>query len=266
MKPITQLDELKVIELDIMKVVHRFCVEHGIKYYLGYGTLLGAMRHKGFIPWDDDIDLWMTREDYERFLTLFPQEQDKLGMKLVNHRTKPFLGRAMSKVIDVRTVLTEPEYRMDDPIGVFVDIWPLDAVPNDDEARKRFMRKLMMQHRRLYWCITRRLNLSSAKEIVRSAMILLNRPLKSKKQVGRIEGMLKGVNEPAPKYLTCPAVPKILYQADWFQEPILTQFEDAEFYAPARYDDVLTAAYGDWRKLPPKEQQVPHHVINVYWK
>lgn len=78
MKVIESLDELKKIELDIMIKVHQFCEENGIKYYMIAGTLIGAIRHKGFIPWDDDIDIAMPREDYENFLKIFPEYGKKI--------------------------------------------------------------------------------------------------------------------------------------------------------------------------------------------
>lgn len=120
MKVIESLDELKKIELDIMIKVHQFCEENGIKYYMIAGTLIGAIRHKGFIPWDDDIDIAMPREDYEKFLKIFPEYGKKNNLLAVNNRTKPYYGRPMTKVIDTRTSLTEPEYRSDDPIVLLI--------------------------------------------------------------------------------------------------------------------------------------------------
>ena len=129
MKIIDNLDELKKIELDIMIKIHQFCEKNNIKYYMIAGTLIGAIRHKGFIPWDDDIDIAMSREEYEKFLREFPAYGEKNNLLAVNNRTNPYYGRPMTKVIDTRTCLMEPEYRSDDPIGVFVDIWVMDGVP-----------------------------------------------------------------------------------------------------------------------------------------
>ena len=89
MKEINTLEELKSIELDIMKKIHDFCERKGLTYYLAYGTMIGAIRHNGFIPWDDDIDIFMPREDYERFLKLFVEEQNALKLAIVNHTTSP---------------------------------------------------------------------------------------------------------------------------------------------------------------------------------
>ena len=163
MKEISSIDELKVIELDIMKKIHRFCVDNNIIYYLCYGTLIGAIRHKGFIPWDDDIDILMPRPDYERFLKLFPRVQKQLGLEVVNHKTKTYFGRPMSKVIDKRTDLFEPEFKGDDHIGVFVDVWPLDGAANSKKERNKTIDKCYFWRSILYSGITKMKHLKSAK-------------------------------------------------------------------------------------------------------
>ena len=147
MKEITSLDELKKIELEIMKKIHEFCVENKITYYLAYGTLIGAIRHKGFIPWDDDIDILMKREDYNRFLELFPEWCKDKNLSIANPWTKPYYGRPMTKVYDNRTFLTEPDFRSDDPYGVFVDIWILDGFPSDGEVK--WLNKMKKEKKKL---------------------------------------------------------------------------------------------------------------------
>ena len=139
MREITDLEELKHIELEVMKKIHEFCEENSIIYYLCFGTLIGAVRHDGFIPWDDDIDIYMKRDDYEKFLTLFPQKAEELDLNYANYMTKPYYGRCFTKVFDNKTVLKEPQYKTDDDIGVFVDIWPLDGTPNIVFFRKLYL-------------------------------------------------------------------------------------------------------------------------------
>ena len=130
MIPIDNLDELKRIELNIMEKVHEFCEENNIRYVLALGTLLGAVRHNGFIPWDDDIDLYIPRDEYERFIATFPEWGRKNHLEICGLHTKANLyPRDMIKVYDTRTVLKEENYKNQCHLGVFVDLWPLDKVP-----------------------------------------------------------------------------------------------------------------------------------------
>ena len=97
------IDKLKQIQLDMLKDIHTFCVEHEIRYSLAFGTLLGAVRHKGYIPWDDDIDIMMPREDYNRFIRSYGNQTYKIADMSVN----PNYGLPFAKVEDVLTVIEE---------------------------------------------------------------------------------------------------------------------------------------------------------------
>ena len=130
MRQITDLNELKKIELNILKQVHEFCEEKNIDYCLAYGTLLGAIRHSGFIPWDDDIDIHMKRDEYERFIREFPEWGAKRNLYIAGpHSKEHFFPRNMIKVCDERTGLVERGYKKRKPMGAFIDIWPLDKFP-----------------------------------------------------------------------------------------------------------------------------------------
>lgn len=142
MHPI-ELDELKSIELDILLAFHDYCEQKGLSYMLYYGTLLGAVRHQGFIPWDDDIDVVMPRDDYEAFFRSFPCDSSFETIKLISYRDRssiyPFI-----KLVDTRTEVVEdfvdPRYKT----GVWIDIFPMDGLPEDDrpfKENRKAMRK-----------------------------------------------------------------------------------------------------------------------------
>ena len=132
MIPITELKELQEIELNIMKSIHEFCEANDIKYVLAYGTLIGAVRHDGFIPWDDDIDIHMPRNDYDRFVKMFPEWGKERNIEIVSsHTVGNEFPRDILKVCDNRTLLVAKNYKNNCKMGVFVDIWPLDKMPND---------------------------------------------------------------------------------------------------------------------------------------
>ncbi len=143
------LEEMKGIELNILKQIHELCISQGFRYFLIGGTLLGAVRHKGFIPWDDDIDIGMPRSDYERFIEYC--SSNEVPFKLVCNKTDPNYGYLFAKAVDRNTVLIEENANKDGAeLGIYVDIFPIDGLGNTfDEAinslnKTRFNRELLV--------------------------------------------------------------------------------------------------------------------------
>ena len=134
MRRITDIQELRGVQLGILDDIHAFCVDNGIRYFLACGTLIGAVRHKGYIPWDDDIDLYMPRDDYERFINEFKSVSG--NCRVLDPKKEKHYYYTYAKVVDKRTLLVEPEadgYR----IGVYVDVFPVDYVTDNMAARRR---------------------------------------------------------------------------------------------------------------------------------
>lgn len=145
MTPMT-LEEKKEIILDIMKDVDKFCRENGLRYSLSSGTLLGAVRHGGFIPWDDDADMFMLREDYDRFEKIY--KSDKYRLHSHNDEPEIALNTGYIKISDPTTFIAAKKGKR--TYGVYVDIFPVDAVPEEPKAQREHMHKLMSIHNRLY--------------------------------------------------------------------------------------------------------------------
>lgn len=142
MERIIELKELKQIQLDILKYVHEFCVQNDIRYFLVYGTLIGAVRHQGYIPWDDDIDICMPRPDYERFLKLF--NKNKSGYQVNAFELNDNFPYTFGKVEDLNTTFIEKtDYSF--PMGVNIDVFPIDGINNDAKLIKKqiFLRKII---------------------------------------------------------------------------------------------------------------------------
>lgn len=259
------LDEMKHIELDMMKEVHAFCLAHNITYSLGYGTLLGAVRHKGFIPWDDDIDLIMPRPDYDTFIQSFQREH----YKVVSSSVDPVYCYPYAKVYDTRTFLHEELRHTYPDMGVFIDIFPVDGLPEDEVEqlnlykKQKFLYKLhmgMKYHLSKEWSIPKNLLIFGARGLS------LFFPIK--KVIATLEKnyLLYPYETSAEVAVMVGEVKLVPIARSSFENPVLLAFEDASFFAISGYEANLTGLYGDYMKLPPLEQQVSEHRYKVGWK
>lgn len=254
------LEELKKISLDILINVADFCEENGISYYLACGTLLGAIRHKGFIPWDDDIDIMMPRPDYEKFLSMYSDDTYLL--------CKPSEGRLYyAKVYDSRTIKYEEgvDYKKFKPLGVDIDIFPLDGIVNDKSTIERIYKKecfLEMLLRLSTQPIFYRKN--KLKAINR----IIPRIIGSKRIVKMIERNAKKYDYESSDYVVrmrrslngfTGALPKSVY------EKCYVEFENHAFIAPKGYDAWLNRFFGNYMELPPEEKRITH-ICDCYWK
>ena len=265
MREIKDLDEIKRIELGIMKHVHLFCEENSISYCLAAGTLIGAIRHKGFIPWDDDIDIFMPRDDYIKFAHTFPEFGEKHHLYIVNSQTNPRLLRAMMKICDDRTVLFEPQHKYNEPIGVFIDVWPVDGTPRNKIIRKANNEYMMLLHRLFYAGLLK-------DEYARQFTIRKKLLRKASNIIGQIN-LEQYIEKRAQKYpvdksgyIECYADKTTNYKYTDLFPVCLAPFEDTYFYIPVQYDIALRKMYGDYMMLPPEEERVPRHIMNTYWK
>ena len=147
MRKIEDIQELRQIQMGILDEVHRFCESHNLRYFLSSGTLIGAVRHKGYIPWDDDIDIYMPRKDYEEFLQIYHDENGVY--RAINPQVESHYYYTFAKVVDLRTKMVETETEGYE-IGVYMDIFPVDYVPDDVQERERVFRqkKLLYKIRR----------------------------------------------------------------------------------------------------------------------
>lgn len=256
MRPIKDLEELKNIELDILKYIHKVCEENGLIYYLAGGSLLGAVRHKGFIPWDDDVDLLMPRKDYEKLVQIINRDSSHYKM-LCLKSDKHYLS-TFAKVIDTRTKIQfkAREISESKELGVFVDIFPMDGAGNDYKKACRRLERLFKYYQMfiLFRCSSKdnRLNRFLCNMIVIVLEILAKRyPYEKTKYVGRIVNT-RGACE--------------LMRNTWFKRRILLDFETEKFYGPAGYHYYLKGLYGEYMKCPPASQQRLTHSFQAWWK
>ena len=256
-------EELKAIQLNIMSIISNFCYENNIEYFLSYGTLIGAIRHNGYIPWDDDIDICMSRYDYERFIFLFNKNNSRY--KVIEHRINNQYKLPFAKVLDTNTIMHEDMY-IKDNFGVYIDIFPIDGIKSTKQINQSiFFNKLLNTKRAAInnpkRSIFKRVILSIGKIIIYPISIhyLLDKITKIA-TIKSYEDSKYVANIVSP-YGKCEIMPK-----EYFKEFYTHKFEDRFFKIPKEYDKYLKCIYGDYMQLPPIEQQVTHHSFKAWWK
>ncbi|MBO5379050.1 MAG: LicD family protein [Clostridia bacterium] len=260
-----KLDEIKRIELEILKSVVEFCEEHDITYFLAYGTLIGAVRHKGFIPWDDDIDIQMPRSDYDKFISIFKEKNENPDLIMIAPTDK-ISRHTFVKVIDTRTLKVEEgvSYKNGN-LGIDIDIFPIDGQPDDEQEFFAWYQEKMQLYKKNNLTIvdTNKMNFKG------KFLCLLNRIFGANhRYFKKAEKLRKKYPYESSKFVGSTASlynsKKNRYRKECYESAIDVAFEQYTFKAPVGYDEILTAMYGDYMTLP-KNQQT-HHVNECYMK
>lgn len=269
-----EMQKLHSYILEIMVAVDEFCRENNITYYLGEGTLLGAVRDGGFIPWDDDADIVMPREDYEKFLELASKGL-KDGYQLDCLATNPKHWSIPSTVQITRHTEFEKEMFRNIALncGPNIDIFPLDYAPNGVDRDLKIRSKIIRTLKRTLWIKTGIHTKSKYQSIKRKLVYYypcrLISALFSVKGLHRIINrlMLK-TNDPENDYLVNFAslyhVSRETFKKEWYSTPAEVDFEGHKFYAPSDSDKVLKTLYRDYMTMPPAEKRKSKHHFNNF--
>ena len=268
------IHETQQIAYQILCFIADICERNNLRYYLAWGTLIGAIRHNGFIPWDGDVDIMMPRLDYRKFISIMRHSSNK-KYKLYRIGTKDDYYYSLARIVDTDTIILgerkDPPQQCD--CGIFVDIYPLDFVGSDiDEAKKYFN---LQEHDE--WLKT----LALQKKYVASRSAWYNTILKvpfflHAKAKGyayfykKMESRAKRSFNPDAKYCSscygtggCGA-DVLIFKAEWFSNAIPHRFGERDFMIPNGYDHILRQVYGDYMQLPPLEDRVGHHEYTAY--
>lgn len=252
---------MRNIQLDILDKIHHFCEEKNIRYSLGGGTLLGAIRHKGYIPWDDDVDIMMPRPDYELFLRSFENKYKHL--ELQHYKNSTACMKTFAKVFDNRTVLVEKFQKC----GIYVDVFPVDGLPAECELPK-FIKGI---EERSYWLYRSTNMLAFDHNILHAVKFLIKKIIdpSRKKIVTQFEDFITQYpfdSSPFAGAIVGRYVEKEHMDAEVFKSYVDLPFENRLYKGIENYDAYLRKHYGDYMQLPPKEKQVSNHEYSAWWK
>lgn len=258
MRQITDIQELRQLQMGILDDVHRFCEANGIRYFLSSGTLIGAVRHGGYIPWDDDIDIYMPRQDYELFLDTY---QGGSNYRVLNPRREKDYYYTFAKVVDQRTLMVERETKGFE-IGVYMDIFPVDYVTDNLKERERVfkLKHLLYKIRRCKISHENPLHSRLAYLCYRCLPVsvrMLNRWIERLVVLKTPTATVCNMTEAGPKMKGC-------FPAEDIASAVDIVFEGRQYKTMVGYKDYLAHTYGDYMTLPPIEQRVTHK-FEAYW-
>lgn len=250
---------------EVMEYVATVCEQNNIKYFLSGGTLLGAIRHNGFIPWDDDADIMLLRPEYEKLMRVMSQNPDeRFVLESVNN--DDLWTRPWARVCDNRTLI-ELDSINDKATGVYVDILPIDGLPNNSFV------SLMYAYRIKFLNILRNSSMrqgfvDNEKYVFAKKILgLLTRNKTSNFYANKINRICSAKKVKTRKYcgVVCIAhyIKKERFLTSWFKATDKHSFEKRDFLVPAEYDKYLSTLYGDYMKLPPKEKQCATHFYKL---
>lgn len=262
-------DEVKEVCFNTLKYIKKICDENGINYSLTGGTLLGAVRHKGFIPWDDDCDVFMARPEYEKFQLAMEKQDSYLWL---TRKHDPNYHYSFGRVVDKRTIVIDEGISEIEGYGVFVDVCVVDGLPNNRLKRWAHIWKVRI----LYRC--RRSASYSNKEyipqnklkrFVKQIFQKYTRKVGVAKWSDRVERCVDRYpfdgGELVGNVMSQYGTREIMHRSS-FDDYIELPFEDTKFKVCAGWEEYLTHIYGNYLELPPEEKRVGHHMGTAYWR
>lgn len=255
------LQEIKETAFNILKTFKVFCEENGINYYLSNGTLLGAVKYQGFIPWDDDIDVFVPREDYNKLIAVY---KDTQKYKLYSSERVVEYKFPFAKLCDMSTRKVEANIDNGVNLGIEIDIFPLDNCTKHI-LEPRVMKKLK---RCQIACILSKMESVKGKTIYKRLIINYCKYRGYRYYADRMLDIVNKESALGSTHKGCMVWPiygeREVVSADVFSSVVEVEFEGEKFPAPIGYENYLSSLYGNYRKDPPIEKQKTHHFFKAY--
>lgn len=274
------LDEIKKIELDMLIYIDKICKENDIKYNLASGTLLGAIKYKSFIPWDDDIDIVLMRDQYMKLMKVLENGAGKYKLLSI-YNCKDYYY-SFAKLVNTQTTLIENSKKIND-MGVFIDIFPIDGYENKDIESQikdiRFFRNMMVRRYRIKDCIRsefdymkfskQEVKFKALKDLVYTFVDYITLPLGHNFWAKVFDKKMQKIKIEDCIYVGIRVNNfgiKEVFKKEEILEQAFYEFEGHKFTSFKNFDLYLTQKYGDYKKEPSEEQRKSHHLFTAYWR
>lgn len=268
------IQETQKISLEILHTIAGICEEQHLRYALIYGTLIGAVRHHGYIPWDDDVDIMMPRPDYEKLLAYLKKHiGDYPNLRVFNREECPEYPYMITRISDDRYWI-KMENEKSFGMGVFIDIYPYDGLGRTKKEAVSYglkgdrLSSLCYQATRQHFSIET--TTSKFRKIIKYPVYLIAKLIGKDFFQNKLEKLAGVKDYDSSEYVGCVIWlswgEKDIFPREWFEETIMMQFEEYAFRVPKQYDQVLRHEYGDYMQMPPEKDRVGHHYFKVYKK
>ncbi len=250
----------------MLQIIDGICQKNGITYFLSGGTAIGAVREKGFIPWDDDLDIMLPRNEYERLIDLLEKENDK-EFKVYSLRDDSW-NRPYSCFVDEKTTgiheLVDYSH-----LGVTLDILPMDGLPSELPKVRKYYRNLRIIYALYYSSIKQNYGQNEKLIPLKKLVSVATKKIGAHKICRHIDEKAKKLDYTQCEYVGCSVLihfmEKEWFKKDWFSRQVYLPFEGSDYPLMAGYDEYLTALYGNYMKRPEQEGDPDHHT-KYYWK
>lgn len=256
----SELTPLQQKLLALLKAFHTVCETNKLTYYVAFGTMLGCVRHGGFIPWDDDIDVTMPRKDYEKLKQIMKKPSDDYSFETSDMGHKDF-GYAFGKFYDNHTTLIETS-SLKTKRGIYLDVFPLDDAGNTYKEAEKLYRKVYLSRVLLQ---SRLFPIKKGRGIFKNSVSLaarlipFYRPNKAAAKLERKEALNTGKNALKAVFSGTEDFTHCVLENAVYGKPALYQFENIQVYGPEQGEKYLEKVFGDWKTLPPEEKRVIRH-------
>ena len=259
---------IKALQFSVLKEFKRFCEENNLKYFLSYGTLIGAVRHQGFIPWDDDIDVQMFRSDYDKFISLYKSNSFyTLENKTDKNYPYPFM-----KFCSKNTLCIEDGFKKYFNMGMNIDVFPIDYLSKDSKEKDKQIKKVkkLIKLNHFKHAVDSPSTLIKSNFLTTTVLTIL-KPFVYPFSYALINSRINKIASLGNKNKSTLVAGlnwgigyKLIVESKEYQEIVNRQFESEFFSCPKGSDNILNVQYNDYMKLPEKDKQKPHHDFKCY--